>query len=100
MTDDKGPEDELQALRAEVAVWRQRAELAEALAAERLARAETAERALGATEAALRRLPADTVPVPAAAPGPGREGDTDPSEIGAPPRSLLDRWRRYTDSIS
>jgi hypothetical protein len=100
-------EEQLERLRGEVAQWRRRAEVAEAVAAERLARAETAERALQAAEAALRRdVPSSRASV--ASGGPVRPEPTRPSEATEPaeperavgPRSWLDRWRRYTDSIS
>ena len=83
--------DEIDRLRAERDDWRRRAEVAEAIAAERLARAETAEHALRAAEAALAghpsALPADA-PAVHAAPEPKR------------PASLLERWRRYTDTLN
>ena len=88
------PEDVAQ-LRSELEEWRRRAEVAEAIAAERLVRAETAERALRAAEAALagRATPApqagEAAAPPAAAAGPERR-----------PASLLERWRRYTETIN
>lgn len=85
------PDDDLERLRGEVEAWRRRAEVAEAVAAERLARAEAAERALHAAEAALAER-ADQPPT-----GPAPEGRA------APPRrpgSLLERWRRYTETIN
>lgn len=90
-------DQELETLRAEVAEWRRRAESAEAIAAERLARAETAERALRTAEAALERLHPPTVAV-SSPPAPATEtaGEAKPSG----PKSWLDRWRRYTDSIN
>ncbi|HEX3622978.1 MAG TPA: hypothetical protein VHT97_11745 [Acidimicrobiales bacterium] len=97
-SDSPGP-DEVDRLRAERDEWRRRAEVAEAIAAERLARAETAERALTAAEAALHSL--GQVPPRAAT-----TGDQPPSAADAPepvpprPRSLIERWRRYTDTIN
>ncbi len=99
MVDDRHDKPELEQLRAEVAEWRRRAEVAEALAAERLARVETAERALATAEAALRRLPQEpravTPPPPPATAG--RETEADAVDR---PKSWLERWRRYTDSIT
>lgn len=82
------PQDEIDRLRAERDEWRRRAEVAEAVAAERLARAETAERALRAGPPAPPPPPADlgALPPPDAAP--------------RRPASLIERWRRYTDSLS
>ncbi len=83
------PED-LEQLRAEREEWRRRAEVAEAVADERLARAETAERALRAAEAAL-------------AGGAGRPSSPAPEAAPAEPKrpaSLLERWRRYTDTLN
>jgi hypothetical protein len=86
--------DDIDRLRAERDEWRRRAEVAEAVAAERLARAETAEHALRAAEAALAghpsALPADAPGVHAAPP---------PAEPKRP-TSLLERWRRYTDTLN
>ena len=86
--------DEIDQLRAERDEWRRRAEVAEAVAAERLARAETAEHALRAAEAALAGHPS-TLP----ADGPAVHAAPAPAE---PPRpaSLLERWRRYTDTLN
>ena len=86
--------DEVDQLRAERDEWRRRAEVAEAVAAERLARAETAEHALRAAEAALAghpsTLPADGSAIQAApAPAEPRR-----------PASLLERWRRYTETLN
>ena len=87
--------EEIDTLRAERDEWRRRAEVAEAVAAERLARAEAAEHALLAAEAALAghpsSLPADAAPAPVtpAEPEPPRR-----------PASLLERWRRYTDTLN
>ena len=87
--------EEIDRLRDERDDWRRRAEVAEAVAAERLARAEAAEHALLAAEAALAghpsSLPADTRPAPAAAAEP---------EPPRRPASLLERWRRYTDTLN
>ena len=87
--------DQVDQLRAELEEWRRRAEVAEAVAAERLARAETAERALRTAETALAgrgSLPPiqaeATAPVPATPPPERR------------PASLLERWRRYTETIN
>ena len=98
------PEDELETLRAERDEWRRRAEVAEAVAAERLARAENAERALRAAEAALGResvpgsRPAAAPPTPAdAAPD---SGEPRPGAEPKRPASLLERWRRYTETIN
>lgn len=86
--------DDIDRLRAERDGWRRRAEVAEAVAAERLARAETAEHALRAAEAALAghpsSLPAD-LPAIHAVPAPA-----EPRR----PASLLERWRRYTDTLN
>lgn len=103
MDEDRHQDDLVSRLRAEVADWRRRAEMAEAIASERLARAQSAERALDAAEAALQRLapaagaggPVDA-PVSPAAPEPGAPEPAQPP----PPRSWLERWRRYTDSIT
>ena len=91
------PPDEIDRLRAEVEEWRRRAEVAEAVAAERLARAETAERALRAAEAALTRSGR-----PEAAGGrAGEEKRVDPHPPQERrPASLLERWRRYTETIN
>jgi hypothetical protein len=92
--------DEIERLRAERDDWRRRAEVAEAVAAERLARAVAAEHALLAAEAALAghpsSLPASAPHVAAAEPAPA------PAEDAAPrrPASLLERWRRYTDTLN
>jgi len=87
--------DDIEGLRAERDEWRRRAEVAEAIAAERLARAETAEHALRAAEAALAghpsALPADAAAI-YAVPGPAPEPKR--------PASLLERWRRYTDTLN
>lgn len=101
MDSGRPPDDELAALRAEAAEWRRRAEVAEAIAAERLARAETAERALSAAEAAVGMLAPSAVHlIPPAFPSPATVGEPEPDEAGARPKSLLERWRRYTDSIT
>lgn len=88
-------QDEFDRLREELQEWRRRAEVAEAIAAERLARAETAERALRAAETALSRgaetgpSTALTAPLPDPPPVPVKR-----------PASLLERWRRYTDTLN
>jgi hypothetical protein len=96
MVADMADAEEIDQLRTERDEWRRRAEVAEAVAAERLARAEAAEHALLAAEAALAghpsSLPADAPPaaaVPPAEPEPARR-----------PASLLERWRRYTDTLN
>ncbi len=89
-------QDDIESLRAELQEWRRRAEVAEAIAAERLARAESAERALRAAEIALTK--GGGAPVRPA-------GTDDPAVAqapGAPPRpaTLRERWRRYTETIN
>ncbi len=97
--DIPGPNEEIARLRAELAYWRRRAEVAEAVSSERLARAETAEKALEAARAALRTVGATTSTTPrAGAPEPGPEPTAEPP--ASPPRSLRERWRRYVDSIN
>lgn len=97
--DDKHAELELERLRAEVAEWRRRAEVAEAVAAERLARVETAERALATAEASLRRVAPEARP--ATPPSPATTGGApDTDHAVERPTSWLERWRRYTDSIN
>ncbi len=86
--------EEIDQLRAERDEWRRRAEVAEAVAAERLARAETAEHALRAAEAALAGHPS-TLP----ADGPAVHAAPAPAEPRRP-ASLLERWRRYTDTLN
>jgi hypothetical protein len=83
-------QDEIERLRQERDEWRRRAEVAEAVAAERLARAETAEHALR-TAVALPPPPEDfeALPPPDPAAAPAKR-----------PASLIERWRRYTDSLS
>ena len=68
------------------------------MAAERLARAETAERALRAAEAALAgRPPAQGPAQPGDAGGAGEQtGAAEPRR----PASLRERWRRYTETIN
>ncbi|HEX2046918.1 MAG TPA: hypothetical protein VHF27_04080 [Acidimicrobiales bacterium] len=90
-----GDPDDLDRLRAELEEWRRRAEVAEAVAAERLARAETAERALKAAEAALTaRGPTSTTQA-------GQQStDAQPPAAERRPASLLERWRRYTETIN
>lgn len=85
--------DDLDQLRAERDEWRRRAEVAEAVAAERLARAETAEHALRAAEAALAGHPS-SLPAP-----PALQAEPAPAEPRRP-ASLLERWRRYTDTLN
>ncbi len=87
------PED-VDQLRAARDDWRRRAEVAEAIAAERLARAETAERALRAAEVALAGGGSRIEPAPAE--------PVEPSQPAEPkrPASLLERWRRYTDTLN
>jgi hypothetical protein len=93
-------EDLVECLRAEVVEWQRRAEVAEAIAAERLARAESAERALATAEAALQRMTPPAGPGPSdRSPAPREAAPTEP-EPAPPPRSWLERWRRYTDSIT
>lgn len=90
------PPDDIDSLRAELQEWRRRAEVAEAVASERLARAESAERALRAAEIALTR--AGDAPV-----RPAGAGDPAVTQTpGAPPRpaTLRERWRRYTETIN
>ncbi len=100
MDSDRRAEEELERLRAEVAEWRRRAELAEAVAAERLARAESAERALSTAEAALHRLDPPDMPVSRAT-RPVADVTEDPkADQTVAPKSWLERWRRYTDSIT
>ena len=94
------PQDEIDRLRAERDEWRRRAEVAEAVAAERLARVETAERAMHATESARGR--GTSVPAARSA---GVAGPDDPGAEpagGRPPRpaTLRERWRRYTETIN
>jgi len=67
---------------------------ATSVAAERLARAETAEHALRAAEAALAGHPS-TLPVD----GPAVHAAPAPAEPRRP-ASLLERWRRYTDTLN
>jgi hypothetical protein len=91
--DDMATADEVDRLRAERDEWRRRAEVAEAVAAERLARAETAEHALRAAEAARAGHPSS---LPA---GPALQAEPAPAEPRRP-ASLLERWRRYTDTLN
>src|SRR5439155_3845322 len=86
-------EDNVDRLRAELEEWRRRAEVAEAVAAERLARAETAEGALRAAEAALTAARGWAGQLDAGLPPP-------PPPERPRPASLLERWRRYTDTIN
>ena len=107
--------DEVDRLRAELDEWRRRAEVAEAVAVERLARAETAERALRAAEVALAsRGPSGPQSGVAGPSGPqsGVAGPQAAAQAGQPPTgtpppaaerrpaSLLERWRRYTETIN
>lgn len=118
------PHDELDSLRQELDEWRRRAEVAEAIAAERLARAETGERALRAAEAradAAEAISAERLARAEAAERAVRGGQaamSNPAAAGPPtggitplpdpppapaerrPASLLERWRRYTDSLN
>jgi len=90
------PQDEIERLRAELDEWRRRAQVAEAIAIERLARAEAAERALRAAEAALAPLPDDLGSMTS---GPTAGGDAEvPAERR--PATLRERWRRYTETIN
>ena len=86
--------DDIDQLRAERDEWRRRAEVAEAVAAERLARAETAEHALRAAEAALAGHPS-SLPVD----GPAVHAVPEPAEPRRP-ASLRERWRRYTETLN
>ncbi len=100
---DASGAEELDRLRTERDDWRRRAEVAEAVAAERLARAETAERALATAEAALASRAqvgpaAPAAPLPTADGPPARDVATPAEPVR--PRSLLERWRRYTDTIN
>ena len=85
--------DEVNQLRAERDEWRRRAEVAEAVAAERLARAETAEHALRTAEAALAGHPSTLPAAPAVQAAP-------PPAEPRRPASLLERWRRYTETLN
>ena len=89
------PEDDIDRLRAERDEWRRRAEVAEAVASERLARAETAERALRAAESALAARSAR----PAARPAEVGGYDDQPADQPRP-ATLRERWRRYTETIN
>jgi hypothetical protein len=90
-------QDQIDSLRAELQEWRRRAEVAEAIAVERLARAESAERALRAAEVALAKG-GDARPRPS-----GKDEATRAAQASAePPRpaTLRERWRRYTETIN
>lgn len=88
-------QEEFDRLRDELAEWRRRAEVAEAIATERLARAETAERALRSAEASLSVPTNDGLPTGVISPLP------DPPPAPAKrPASLIERWRRYTDTLN
>lgn len=98
MDADTPTADDIARLQAERDEWRRRAEVAEAVAAERLARAETAERALTAAEAALtagKGQPSGTTAAGPSAVAAGDQPATPPR-----PRSLIERWRRYTDTLN
>lgn len=105
---DTPPTDaEVDRLRAEAADWRRRAEIAEAIAAERLTRAETAEMALDAARSALEAVgdPATSgirTARPTATPAPGPKTGPEAAAAAAPPagRSLRERWRRYIESVN
>ena len=108
MASDMPPEEEIDRLQAELEEWRRRAEVAEAIAAERLARAENAELALRALRAAEAGQARGTTPAPPPV-GAGPAGASEPEIHGgeppAPaepkrPASLLERWRRYTETIN
>lgn len=89
--------EEIERLRAERDEWRRRAEVAEAVAAERLARAETAEHALRAAEAALAGHPSTQPPVAAVEePAPAAAAPAEPRR----PATLRERWRRYTETLN
>ena len=94
-------QDDIDRLRRELDEWRRRAEVAEAVAAERLARAETAERALRAAEATLaeNRAPGPHGAAGKAAPGADTPGRGAGEQVPRP-ASLLERWRRYTETIN
>jgi len=96
-------DEELDRLRSELAEWRRRAEVAEAVSAERLTRAETAEMALQATNAALRTAGgtgATGKAVSGTRPPPDRTAPSAPDAPAGRPRTLRERWRRYVDSIN
>lgn len=100
MDDDTTAQDEVQRLRTERDEWRRRAEVAEAVAVERLARAEAAERALATAEAALAAASSRPArPAEAATSGSG-EGADPGADATARPKSLRERWRRYTETIN
>lgn len=67
---DKRPDDGLGPVRAELAEWRRRAEMAEAIANERLIHTQTAERALRSAEIALQAVERATASAPAASAAP------------------------------
>jgi len=91
-------QDEFDHLREERDEWRRRAEVAEAIATERLARAEAAERALTSAKAALPPgPPTGTTGVTGAVPDPLPDPPPAPTKR---PASLLERWRRYTDTLN
>ena len=90
------PQDEIDRLRTELQEWRRRAEVAEAIAVERLARAESAERALRAAEGAVAKG-RDARPRPS-----GKDASKAPQAPVEPtrPATLRERWRRYTETIN
>lgn len=92
------PQDDIDRLRAERDEWRRRAEVAEAVAAERLARAESAERALRAAELALTKAGGTPAPPPGARDAPAEPAP--PGPTAARPATLRERWRRYTETIN
>ena len=99
--DTPGRDEELDRLRAELADWRRRAEIAEAVSVERLARAETAEMALQAARSALQ-VGGPAAPVAVAAEPTAGTGAQDVGEPVPPPPpvSLRERWRRYIESVN
>ena len=104
MDDDTTAQDEVERLRNERDEWRRRAEVAEAVAVERLARAEAAERALATAEAALASASTGSRPArpgdPQATATAAGEGAAPGGEADTRPKSLRERWRRYTETIN
>jgi multidrug resistance efflux pump len=101
--DTSARDEELDRLRAELAEWRRRAEIAEAVSAERLARAENAETALEAARSALGvGRPTGSQAASEAAPGTTEPTTGTAGEPVAPPppRSLRERWRSYIESVN
>lgn len=92
------PQDDIDRLRAERDEWRRRAEVAEAVAVERLARAESAERALRAAELALTKAGGSPARPSGAGDAPVEPGPAGPT--AARPATLRERWRRYTETIN